>query len=257
MQPSRGSQAFFKWKICCRDRLIVNVRHFDMSNLTQIENHFEKLITYGAEIKATAKTPSGSSGNVISIPVTYVDDERSRVWSMNVLSLVRSTFGTDHDYYTEIHRSLKNCNMFDQFMVILSCAKSALDTLKNGYLFETKTLVEADVAADYLDQANQLLDAGYKDAAAVIGGSILERHLREMCITLGVATTKPNGKPMAMNDLNDSLSKQNAYNLLKKKQITAMADIRNNAAHGDYAKYDKEDVNNLLRDVTSFCADYA
>lgn len=228
----------------------------DMSHFSQIDTRFEKLIGDGESIKSTARTSASSSPNVIVIPVTYVDDEHARVWGMNVLSLVRSTFGTDHHYYTEIQRNIASCFVYDQFMVILSCAKSALDALRNGYLFETKSLVEADVASDYLEQASQLLTAGYKDAAAVIGSSVLERHLREMCCTRGISITKPNGRPMVMNDLNDVLAKQNAYNLLKKKQITALSDVRNNAAHGDYAKYVSKDVEDLIRDVSAFCADY-
>ena len=226
-----------------------------MNFQVQIEQQFERLLQEGTAVKATAKTSGGSSGRVISIPHTYVDGECARVWAMNALTLVRSVFGTDSDYYTEIQRSLTNCGSYDHFMVIFSCAKSALDSLRNGYLFETKTLVEADIAADYLEQAKQLLDAGYKDAAAVVGGSVLERHLRGMCDARGIATVKPNGKPMAMNDLNDELARANVYNLLKKKQITAWADIRNNAAHGNYAKYDAGDVQSMLRDVITFCAD--
>ncbi len=227
-----------------------------MNHISQIETRFEKLIADGESIKSTARTSGSSSPNVIVIPVTYVDDERARVWAMNVLSLVRSTFGTAHHYYTEVERNLASCFVYDSFIGIQSCAKSALEALRNGYLFETKSLVEADVASDYLEQASQLLGAGYKDAAAVIGGSVLERHLREMCYTRGISTTKPNGRPMAMNDLNDELARQSAYNLLKKKQITALSDVRNNAAHGDYSKYDAKDVENLIRDVSAFCADY-
>lgn len=227
-----------------------------MSAQATIEQQFTTLLQEGEAVKGTTKTSGGASRNVISIPVAYVDGERARVWAMNALTLVRSVFGTDSDYYSEIQKSLPNCGLYGHFEVILSCVKSALESLRNGYLFETKALMYADVAVDYLEQAKQLMDAGYKDAAAVIGGSVLERHLRGMCDARGISTVKANGKPMSMNDLNDELARANVYNLLKKKQITAWADIRNNSAHGDYAKYNAADVDTMLRDVTSFCADY-
>ena len=227
-----------------------------MSRLAHLESQFAKLIQDGEAIKSTAKTSGGSSGRVISIPMTYVDDEKSRVWSMNLLTLVRSTFGTEHHYFLEIQNNLSGCCIYDHFIGILSCARSAMDSLRNGFLFETKTLVEADVASDYLEQATLLMDAGYKDAAAVIGGSVLERHLRQMCDTRNISIKKPNGKPMSINDLNEELAKANAFNLLKKKQITSWADVRNNAAHGDYGKYTSQDVITTLRDIATFCADH-
>jgi hypothetical protein len=125
------------------------------------------------------------------------------------------------------------------------------------YLLETKALIEAGVASDYLDQANQLLEASYKDAAAVIVGAVLEKHLRFMCDARGISTLKANGKPMAMNELNNELAMSNTYNLLKKKQITTWAEIRNKAAHGHFESYTAEDVSSMLRDIYAFCADNA
>ena len=73
---------------------------------------------------------------------------------------------------------------------------------------------------------------------------------------------KPNGLDlgswqMEHNDMNDELAKAGAYNALKKKQITAWADLRNNAAHGNTTAYTAADVGTFLRDVSDFCANYS
>ncbi len=57
-----------------------------------------------------------------------------------------------------------------------------------------------------------------------------------------------------INDMNDDLTKAGVYNALKKKQVTAWADLRNNAAHGNTTEYNSSDVDKFLRDVSDFCA---
>jgi hypothetical protein len=49
-----------------------------------------------------------------------------------------------------------------------------------GYLKTLEDLVAADLFTDFLEAAEHLLDSGYKDAAAVIAGAVLEEHLRKL-----------------------------------------------------------------------------
>ena len=50
-------------------------------------------------------------------------------------------------------------------------------------------LVHGDMFGDCLEMSDHLLDAGYKDAAAVLAGSILEVHMKKLCGKYGVETT--------------------------------------------------------------------
>ena len=43
---------------------------------------------------------------------------------------------------------------------------------------------------------------------------------------------------------------------LVQKQITTWANLRNDAAHGHFAKYDQDQVKQMLLFVQKFCADY-
>ncbi len=52
--------------------------------------------------------------------------------------------------------------------------------------------------------------------------------------------------------MNADLAKQGVYNKLTQKRITALADIRNKAAHGEWDKFTKSDVEDMLRDVRQF-----
>ena len=68
-----------------------------------------------------------------------------------------------------------------------------------------------------LEQAEELLQAGYKDAAAVLVGGVLEKHLRSMCARRGIGLLKTNGKHKMINDMNDELAKAGAYNALEEE----------------------------------------
>jgi hypothetical protein len=123
-----------------------------------------------------------------------------------------------------------------------------------GYLSTLRELVHADVFSDFLDMASDLQANDYKDAAAVIAGSVLEEHLRKLADTHDVAATKPDGRPVKADLLNAELTKAGAYDGLVQKQVTAWLDLRNKAAHGRYGEYDKAQVDALIRGVLDFAA---
>lgn len=121
-----------------------------------------------------------------------------------------------------------------------------------GYDRALTELVHADVFADLLEMADELQTKGYKDAAAVIGGSVLEEHLRKLVLKAAMAVTKDDGSPKKADTLNNELAMANIYNRLQQKSVTAWLDLRNKAAHGEYAAYDAAQVTALIRDVREF-----
>jgi hypothetical protein len=211
---------------------------------------FDELILSAEKIKATKWTPTGPWAH------DYVNHEQARQWTMSALAIVKSSLGEDCDNYQEIKKLVPKCALYHEFGILVANLKAAFEDLKGGYFFEARKLIEAEVCNDFMEQASELQNAGYKDAAAVIAGGVLEKHLRTMCGTRGIGPVKPNGKHKMINDMNDELAKAGAYNAHKKKQITAWADLRNNAAHGNYAAYTNADIDAFLRDVTDFFANF-
>lgn len=123
-------------------------------------------------------------------------------------------------------------------------------------LHSLRELIHADVFADLLEQAEHLLDQGYKDAAAVTCGAVLEEHLRKLCVLHAIPTTTTDaaGKshPKKLDTMNIDLVKAGCYNTIEQKDITTQAGIRNAAAHGEYAKYTVEQVQQMIGSVRSF-----
>ena len=100
-----------------------------------------------------------------------------------------------------------------------------------------------------------LLQEGYKDAAAVIIGSVLEDHLRQLTKSKGLLTANESGKKLTMDPLNTQLAKVEAYSKLAQKQITTWAHVRNKAVHGEYNEYTNDQVQLMLMFVQSFIAE--
>ena len=124
-----------------------------------------------------------------------------------------------------------------------------------GYLKSQRELVHGELFADFLEMAQHLLDEGYKDPAAVIAGSSLEAHLRQLCQKAGIDldVTEANDVIQKKADrLNADLTKAEVYSKLDQKNVTAWLDLRNKAAHGDYDKYKAPQVGLLISGIRDF-----
>lgn len=120
-----------------------------------------------------------------------------------------------------------------------------------GFTQSLAELLHADLFSDFLEMAEELQTSGYKDAAAVIAGSVLEEHLRKLALKAGVPA-EANGKPRKAESLNGDLANAGVYNKLEQKSVTAWLDLRNKAAHGHYDDYDRKQVASLIRDTRDF-----
>lgn len=134
---------------------------------------------------------------------------------------------------------------------LLGLLTAVRDDYAAGYMQTVELLVHADLFADFLEMADDLVTKGYKDAAAVIGGSVLEEHLRKLAGLHAVSITSAAAHKKA-DVINADLVKAGAYNKLEQKSVTAWLGLRNDAAHGNYTAYDHRQVEALLRDVRDF-----
>ena len=153
--------------------------------------------------------------------------------------------------YVNRARDIKSPNPNYMLMQLSGILEALRADYAAGYLQTVEELIHADVFADFLDMAKELLAKKYKDPAAVIAGSTLEEHLRKLAAATGLKTDA-GGKPKKADTLNADLRKAGAYNALEQKSVTAWLGIRNSAAHGKYDEYDHAQVEGLIRDVRDF-----
>jgi hypothetical protein len=177
--------------------------------------------------------------------------------------LITKLYGKESTYYQIFQSTLSNpafnamhSNHYRHISDIAGLFKSIEHDIDSGMLSNFKGLIQAEIFADFLEMAEHLLDEGYKDASAVILGAVLEDSLRKVADNNAVPTTNSNGKPLTIDPLNAALAKKGLYNPLVQKQITSWANLRNDAAHGHFTKYDDSQVKQMLFFVQKFCADY-
>ncbi|TCV81349.1 hypothetical protein EDE11_11550 [Methylomonas methanica] len=127
--------------------------------------------------------------------------------------------------------------------------------IAGGWLISFKGLVTSELFSDFLEMAEHLLENGYKDPAAVMIGSVLEEHLRQLCLKHAIEIEEEkNGRmfPRKADRLNADLARTEVYTKLDQKLITAWLDLRNKAAHGKYSEYTNEQVRQFLSGITDF-----
>jgi len=133
--------------------------------------------------------------------------------------------------------------------------RALVSDMEDGYLESISELARGEMFDNYLEMARHLLNEGYKDAAAVIAGSSLEIHLRQLCvkehIPTSFAASDGSTRHKKAEQLNQELGKA-TYSLLDQKQVTAWLHLRNSAAHGNYSNYSDKQVTQLIEWVQDF-----
>lgn len=172
-----------------------------------------------------------------------------REWLTNVLNLVQRTFGESSIHFKHLtHQYQKLSAWENHFIDSFSLFKAAKEDYEGGYLFNARTLAKAEVLADAMDQAKELLRTGYKDPACILARVSLEAALKDLCDRHGVSHSK-------LDKMNADLCKANVYSMAKQKQVTAWAEIGNKAAHGDWSQYTEQDAVAMVQGVEALVAD--
>jgi len=133
--------------------------------------------------------------------------------------------------------------------IIIGLVVALREDIEDGFIDSLGELIRGEVFESYLSMAEYLLSEGYKDAAAVIAGSTLESHLRQLCVKHNISLVQSmldgSKKPKKASQLNQDLAKS-VYSQFDQKQIAAWLDLRNNAAHGHYSLYSADEVVRFL-----------
>lgn len=173
-------------------------------------------------------------------------------WQIKAKNLLNKACGQDSVHYRAFCDN-ETPSMYSTYLYVLERLRAvfaaAREDYEGGYLRSTRSLIQAEVFDSELEQALALLEAGYKSPSAVVAGVVLETSLRELCDRHGIQHGK-------LDRMNTDLAKAGVLNKLQQKQITAMADIRNSAAHGKPDEFNDADVRGMIRDITRFVSEH-
>jgi hypothetical protein len=210
-----------------------------------IVKRLDELLAKAEAIKATHTSSRFNDKTIYHV-------KRSDVlgWAASAASPLQRVFGETSTHFKAFEASLAQFHGYEyEFDPLQSIIAAAKEDLEGGYLFSTRALVKAEVLDDALGQARALLDAGYKDPACVLIGVALEVAVKELADQAGLPIAK-------LDKMNADLAKAGKYNVSRQKLITAWADLRNKAAHGQWNEYSAEDVQDMFSGVQRFVADY-
>jgi hypothetical protein len=221
------------------------LKHGGVSALVEerVLKRFDEMLALGNQVLSTRKNPA--RGHITS---DFVDVQLANQWFTCSLSLLSRTLGEASEHYKAMQRQYTNYPKWPNAQQAFGVLKAAQDDVKAGALFELKSIVTAEVFDDVLEQGKALFAAGYFAPAAVVIGVVLEDGLRKLCDRNGISL--PN-KPK-LDFMNAALAKANVYNVLTQKKVTALADIRNCAAHGKWDTFESSDVDDMHRWTSDF-----
>lgn len=209
--------------------------------LKHLKRRFDELLSQADEVAASMQTKHNSHrGAYEEIPPDLLLG-----WCVKTRNLLANACGRDSEHFTSFVQAEIPGGFGDsprRLSRLRAVFLAAKEDFEGGYLTSVRNLVQAEVFSTELEQARELLAAGYLLPAAVICGVVLETNLRTLCGELGL----PSGK---LDKMNADLAKAGKYNSLVQKRITALAAIRNSAAHGKKEDFDDKAVQSMIEEV--------
>ncbi|HWZ50192.1 MAG TPA: hypothetical protein VNW54_01890 [Granulicella sp.] len=205
-----------------------------------------------AQLKQVKATKISEYSSLLNRNLFQVDSTRKLAWEVKARHLLEKACGLESQHFKHFEKAARpdsvstSADILERMGTVFLAAK---EDFEGGYLSSVRSLVQSEVFGSELEQATELLSSGYKSPAAVVAGIVLETALRELCTQHGV----PHGK---LDKMNADLVKQSVYNAIMAKRITALAAIRNSAAHGKPDEFNEGDVKSMIDDVERFLSQH-
>jgi hypothetical protein len=175
-------------------------------------------------------------------------------WRVKAEHLLTELVGTANPYYIRFNELLdKDKNGYIDFV---DSAVAIMEAVYHDLLAERlrsfRSMVEAEVFADFLDMAAHILANGFYGAAAALMGGVLERGLQDIAQARGV----PLGAKGDLPALNARLAQAGVYNAMRQKEVQYFIDVRNKAAHGEFDQFTADDAGKMISGVRELLANH-
>lgn len=223
-----------------------------------IVHRFDELIGRVDELMKSRVAESGGvtrypgGGAIVHESKDHLDEALVTQWAASSLHILSKVFGKESDHYEMFSSLAPSLTDYSQGTRVvqkaLAILRAAKEDLQHGYLIRIRMSMQAEVLDDLIEQASQFLNEGYYQTAALVVGIALEEGLRRQCLQNNVVL-----RPKAMmREMNDALTKAKLYGSVMKARISALAEIRNHAAHGQWKEFTAKDVEDMIEWVRIF-----
>ena len=188
----------------------------------------------------------------------FVDPGMYFAFKAQGLACLADVLGEDHSYTKSFEKIFVEEGKRSESEGAHRLLQTVREEFQLDYLQSVRELINAEVFSDFTEMAEYLLADGYKDPAAVLGGAVLEEHLRKLCDKNAIPVTaldnKGGTRQKKASELNDDLAKAGVYAKVQQKLVTGWQAIRNEAAHGNFSAYSPDEVRLMLSGITAFVA---
>jgi len=221
----------------------------------RIRSGFEELINRSLALtKALGESGSDSEYNVVSEFEALVTSACAIIGIANPDSFVG-------DFDEAVRNTFWNDGIVPASNILDGRLKGEYFIYVNELSTSLEDRVVAAISADYMGQAEALLHESISGRfdyvpAAVLCGAVLEDRLRRWCDAQSppLNTKKSDGNNMTLGPLIEELRRHQKFDKLILRQLQGWTDIRNHAAHGEFEKFERHDVELMLSGVEHFLA---
>jgi len=106
-----------------------------------------------------------------------------------------------------------------------------------------------DLSGEFLAEAQNYLNRGRHQSAAIMAGDALEEVLRRLCSDNSVA-------PSSVAGMIAELAGMGVYDTLVERQLSECTSLYEKAVTGLWSEVSKDDVESMLRDLRAFVEDH-
>ena len=177
-------------------------------------------------------------------------------WRAQLAASISDVCGENSPYASVLADQNRQRSLYMIVAGSVAILRSVKEDIENGYMQTYRQKIADELWEDLFEQANSLLledNSAATTAAAVVAGAALENGLRELAKLQRVKL----GTKEDLSTLTGKLANSETVSRLEQKQLVAMADVRNAAAHGEVERFGQDDVAKLIRDARDFLAKHA
>lgn len=211
----------------------------------RIHDRATALVDKGNDVLLTDTPSSG-----IGFPT--LDDQAYSNWRSQSLAFLRDLLGHDNTYTTEFDRYTAEGGYVGNTEAGIGILRAVVEDIEQGHIETVRQLITAEVFTDMFEQAEYLLESGYKAPAASLAGAVLENGLRTIANRNQIQVRSRDD----LSSLSQRLASKGIYNRLIQKRVAVWTDVRNAADHGQFDEFDGNDVKDLIQGAQTLLADH-
>lgn len=195
-----------------------------MTLKVEILAELDRLIELGTTLDSSIESTPLSRASIFP-------EWQFRAFAIGAIACIKRVAGEQSEYFSRLRLSqmagdLSSPRGNPSAIPSLVGSLTALRCVVDGdFLGNLDAKLRANIHDDFLAQSKTLLEAGYYVAGMVLIGSVLEDHLRKLCLIRGLTWNGKGGLSEFTQLLKSGLT-QPVW-----RQMQVVADLRNSAAH--------------------------